>query len=107
MPGPEGRAGDRPNPPAAPAPGTGTGHDAGAPGHGDARTWTVEPGQSFWSQSEVVVTGATLASGDRSHPHEAEIAAYWLRLIEANRTDLADPANPDLIFPGQVFRLPA
>ena len=28
------------------------------------------------------------------------------RLIEANRSRLADPDNPDLVFPGQVFDLP-
>jgi nucleoid-associated protein YgaU len=37
---------------------------------------------------------------------DGEVVRYWLRLIEANTDRLADPANPDLIFPGQVFALP-
>ena len=37
---------------------------------------------------------------------DAEIRPYWLALIERNRSSLVDPANPDLIFPGQVFQLP-
>ena len=39
-------------------------------------------------------------------PTDAEIVPYWLRLIEANRAELADPGNADLIFPGQVFAVP-
>jgi nucleoid-associated protein YgaU len=34
------------------------------------------------------------------------VAPYWQRLVEANRPALADPANPDLVFPGQVFTVP-
>ncbi|MGQ0744768.1 MAG: LysM peptidoglycan-binding domain-containing protein [Acidimicrobiales bacterium] len=55
--------------------------------------WTVGPGESFWSRAE------RLAPGE-------EVGAYWRELIEVNRDRLADPANPDLIFPGQQFRLP-
>jgi nucleoid-associated protein YgaU len=35
------------------------------------------------------------------------VAPYWTGLVEANRDVLVDPANPDLIHPGQTFRLPA
>lgn len=65
------------------------------------RTWTVEPGQCFWSIAEAVV-GETLGR----RPSAREVAPYWQRLVEANRPALADPANPDLVFPGQVFTVP-
>ena len=35
------------------------------------------------------------------------MAAYWRRLIEANRGRLVDPDDPDLVLPGQRFVLPA
>jgi nucleoid-associated protein YgaU len=35
-----------------------------------------------------------------------EITTYWLRLVQLNRAELADPDNPDLVFPGQTIRLP-
>lgn len=62
--------------------------------------WEVRPGDHLWSVAVRVVAEAGAAEGD------AEVARYWLRLIEANAERLADPANPDLIFPGQVFALP-
>jgi hypothetical protein len=34
------------------------------------------------------------------------VARYWLRLIEANRSHLPDPADPNLLFPGDVLVLP-
>ncbi|MGI8776542.1 MAG: LysM peptidoglycan-binding domain-containing protein [Acidimicrobiales bacterium] len=65
-------------------------------------TWTVRPGQCFWSIAE-----AELSRAWGRAPTSAEIVPYWHRLIEANRSALADPANADLIFAGQVFALPA
>lgn len=65
------------------------------------RRWTVAPGQSFWSIAEHVVGAAR-----PDPPSEGEVAVYWLRVIAANRHELAHRANPDLIFPGQVFVLP-
>lgn len=74
---------------------------AGAPA-AVARTWTVTPGQCLWSIAEAVL------AGDLGRPPVArEVVPYWERLIEANRRVLADPANPDLVFPGQVFNVPA
>lgn len=64
--------------------------------------WVVEPGESFWSIAETVLTqdlGRT--------PSEATVAAYWERLVDTNRTRLSDPGNPDLIYAGQRFVLPA
>ena len=37
---------------------------------------------------------------------EGLIRSYWLELISANRDQLSDPANSDLIFLGQQLRLP-
>jgi hypothetical protein len=34
------------------------------------------------------------------------VAPYWQRLVDANRAELADPTNPDLLFVGQTLRLP-
>ncbi len=64
-------------------------------------TWTVAPGQCFWSIAE-----ATLSRAWGRAPTPTEIVPYWNRLIEANRAELADPHNADLVFPGQVFALP-
>lgn len=66
-----------------------------------AREWTTAPGDHFWHISE-----ATLAEAWGRTPSEAETTPYWSQVVEANRPLLSDPGNPDLIFPGQVFRLP-
>ncbi len=65
-------------------------------------TWTVEAGQCFWSIAE-----AHLGKAWGRRPTAAEIVPYWHKLIEANRGMLSDPHNADLVFPGQVFSLPA
>ena len=64
--------------------------------------WTVKPGECFWSIAEDVLT----ARWGRP-PTDAEIVPYWQRLIEANRLELAQRDNADLIFPAQVFVVPA
>jgi hypothetical protein len=63
--------------------------------------WRVDAGQHFWSIAEHVLRGAW----DRQ-PTDDEIVPYWKELIEENREALADPENPDLIYPGQVFTVP-
>ncbi|HYX44660.1 MAG TPA: hypothetical protein VE760_06415 [Acidimicrobiales bacterium] len=65
------------------------------------RAWTVRPGECFWSIAEDV-----LASTLGRRPSVAEVVPYWRRLVDANRTALADPENADLVFPGQVFTVP-
>ena len=65
-------------------------------------TWTVEPGDSFWR-----IANRTLADAWGRPPTDAEIDPYWRALIAANRAKLADPANPDLLYAGQVMTLPA
>ncbi len=64
--------------------------------------WTVKPGECFWTIAEDV-----LAQHLGRSPTDAEIVPYWGRLIEANRSELAHRDNPDLIFPAQVFVIPA
>lgn len=63
--------------------------------------WTVGSGDHFWSIAEQVLTDVW-----GRVPTDAEVVAYWNQLITANRDRLADPANPDLIYPGQTFRVP-
>lgn len=67
----------------------------------DTATWTVEPGDHFWSIAQRHLSAVL---GDE--PHEERVARYWRRLVDANRDRLADPGNIDLVYPGQVLRLP-
>ena len=67
----------------------------------DPSRWVVEPGDSLWSIADEVVRRA-----DGSSPGERAVARYWHRLIGANRQDLVDPANPDLLVPGQRLVVP-
>ncbi|HEY8543828.1 MAG TPA: LysM domain-containing protein [Acidimicrobiales bacterium] len=60
----------------------------------DNEVWVVRTGDSFWSIAEDVV-----GVGPRTH-------AYWEQLIAANRSRLAVPDQPDLLFPGQRLTLP-
>jgi len=62
---------------------------------------TVVAGDSFWRIAEAVV-GARLGRP----PSDAEVAPYWVDLIDANRDRLVHPGDPDLLLPGQVLRLP-
>ena len=77
---------------------TGPSAIAAAPEVGD---YTVRRGDNFWS-----IAARTLGARRAIAPSEAEIAQYWLRLIDANRSRLVDAHNPDLIFTGQLFVLP-
>jgi len=63
--------------------------------------WTVEPGESFWSVGERVLTESW-----HRPPTDAELVPYWQALIAHNRSRLVDAANADLIYAGQVFELP-
>ncbi|CAN5171577.1 hypothetical protein BH24ACT1_BH24ACT1_10670 [soil metagenome] len=63
--------------------------------------WEVRPGDHLWSVAvQVLQRGGAVTRSD------GEVAEYWNRLIVANTDRLADPGNPDLIFPGQVLTLP-
>jgi hypothetical protein len=39
-------------------------------------------------------------------PTDQETARYWTILVAANRHTLADAANPDLLYTGQVVTIP-
>ncbi len=67
----------------------------------DAR-WEVRPGDHLWSVAAHVLEEAWGAPAT-----DDEVAPYWRRLVEANRSVLADPANPDLLFPSQLLAVPA
>lgn len=76
--------------------------DGPAPEGPVSKRVVVVPGDSFWSIAEEAVRDAGVAQ-----PDDADVARYWRRVIEQNRTTLVDPATPDLIYAGQVFTLPA
>lgn len=65
-------------------------------------TWTVAAGESLWS-----IAGELLADAWGRPATDPEIAPYWHHLVTANRGRLVDPADPDLIHPGQVLEVPA
>ncbi len=67
-----------------------------------AEAWTVSAGDHLWQIAE-----ETLVDHGSEAVSEDQITAYWLTLIEANRSRLVDPENPDLILPGQQLTLPA
>ncbi len=66
----------------------------------DLTTWTVAPGDHFWSIAEAVLADAGLAGATD------DTGRYWMRLVDANRSVLIAPDNPDLLYPGQVLSLP-
>jgi hypothetical protein len=89
--------------------------DAGASGAAEADDQTsddepsdepsvhrVAPGESLWS-----IAQDALAHRWEREPTDAEVLPYWQHVIEHNRAALADPDNPDLLFPGDEIRLPA
>lgn len=61
----------------------------------------VHPGEHLWSIAAQILEEAGGPATDD------EVATYWRRLVGANLDRLADPANPDLIFPGQLLAVPA
>ena len=68
---------------------------------GEGMSRPVRPGDSLWSIArEALTTARGTAAND------AVVADYWREVVEHNRDELADPTNPDLIFPGQDVRLP-
>lgn len=62
----------------------------------------VRQGESFWSIAEAVV--AETGAGRGGDP--AAVAAYWSRLVDANRERLPVPDDPDLLFVGDRLVLP-
>lgn len=66
-----------------------------------AGTVTVAFGDHLWSIAE-----RHLGDLRGTAVPDDDVTDYWRRLVEANRDRLVDPANPDLILPGQQFVLP-
>lgn len=62
-------------------------------------TWTVGPGDDFWSIAEAVVARRS----DRPVP---SVGRYWAALLNANRDRLPVPGDPNLLFPGDRILLP-
>jgi hypothetical protein len=67
--------------------------------HQDAR-WVVRTGESFWS------IAAELLAKRGQEPTDREIASFCEALIRINQGRLRSPADPSLIYPGQVFLIP-
>jgi hypothetical protein len=61
----------------------------------------VQPGDHLWRVAEVIVS---LDHGRT--PRDADVESYLQRLVEANRSRLVQPDDPDLILPGQQLLLP-
>lgn len=64
-------------------------------------SWIVEAGDSFWS-----IAAETVSPARGGEPSDRLVLGYWRRLVDANRTRLLHPDNPDLLLPGQELVLP-
>ena len=67
----------------------------------DPTIWVVEPGDSLWSIASEVTSPPGGPAAD-----ERVVDRYWRRLVEANRAQLVDPDNADLLVPGQRLVVP-
>lgn len=84
--------------------------------HGPPTMRRLDPPEQLVGASSEVVLGAgdhlwsvaerTLAAAWGRPPVDAEVAPFWEQVVEVNRSRLADPENPDLVFPGQVVAVP-
>lgn len=72
--------------------------DAVAPPPNPLRQRTIVPGDHFWGIAE-----QELAASRNRPVSDGEVDPYWRLLVEANRPEVVDP---DLLFPGQVVRIP-
>ena len=62
-------------------------------------TYRVQPDDNLWDIAENRLAAAV------PDPTQAEVAAYWLQVIAANRETLQS-GDPDLIYPGETVLLP-
>jgi LysM domain len=67
--------------------------------HGVQRV-EVEKGDNLWK-----IAATELADARHTEPGNAEIASYWLAVIEANEPTIKS-GDPDLIYPGETITLP-
>lgn len=63
--------------------------------------WTVRPGDHLWG-----ISSRALQAARRRPVSDAEVAPYWLSVVERNRASLPDPANADLLYVGMTVVLP-
>ncbi len=64
---------------------------------------TVVPGDHLWSIAADHL--ATISGGQPADLTAADIAPYWLRVVELNQSRLRS-GNPNLVYPGEVVDLP-
>jgi nucleoid-associated protein YgaU len=64
---------------------------------GQEQVYQVVLGDNLWT---IAREHLTEARGGADQPTTREVAAYWLRVIEANRDRLVS-GDPDLIYPGE------
>jgi hypothetical protein len=62
--------------------------------------WEVALGDHLWAIAAETVSEVRPAGSDD------EVLDYWRQLVDTNQERLVDPANPDLLIPGQVLVLP-
>ncbi|CAN5895279.1 hypothetical protein BH23ACT5_BH23ACT5_07340 [soil metagenome] len=67
---------------------------------GGAVTVIVEPGDHLWGLAQ-----RRVAAVQGHPPTDGEVAAYWVRVVDVNRTTLRS-GDADLIFPGEEVLLP-
>jgi hypothetical protein len=75
-----------------------------APGQPGPGLHEVKRGENLWEISRNHLASAT--GRDPAEIGTREVAAYWLRVVAANRARLRT-RNPDLIYRGEFVRLPA
>jgi hypothetical protein len=63
----------------------------------------VTGGEHLWSIAATRVAGASGMPPTDLSP--ADIAPYWMRVVELNRQRLRS-GNPNLVYPGEVVELP-
>lgn len=75
-----------------------------APGQPEPGLHEVKRGENLWEISRNHLASAT--GRDPAELGTREVATYWLRVVAANRARLRT-GNPDLIYRGELVRLPA
>jgi nucleoid-associated protein YgaU len=73
-----------------------------APAAAQEQTYQVVSDDNLWT---IARDHLAEARGGADQPGTREVAAYWLRVVEANRDRLVS-GDPDLIYPGERIVLP-
>ncbi|MGI8663740.1 MAG: hypothetical protein ACR2LQ_11080 [Acidimicrobiales bacterium] len=63
-------------------------------------TWTIEPGESFWSVAQSHLDETLGRAAD-----DSEVERYWLTLMSSN-ADASPTGDPNLLYSGTVLVLP-